>query len=93
MLEDVAVYNVEVDIPMSPVTTCFGVRIGPGQMLNWQLDAPHRVENLDAFSVSMTVSDTNDQIRRYESSISPTACYEIVLAISRKAVACVVRPT
>ncbi len=38
--------------------------IGPGQMLNWQLNAPHRVENLDTFSVSMTVSYTNEAIRR-----------------------------
>ena len=29
-------------------------------MLNWELNAPHRVENLDTFSVSMTVSYTND---------------------------------
>ena len=35
-------------------------------MLNWELNAPHRVENLDTFSVSMTVSYTNDEIRRAE---------------------------
>jgi hypothetical protein len=35
-------------------------------MLNWELNAPHRVENLDTFSVSMTVSYTNDKIRRAE---------------------------
>jgi hypothetical protein len=66
MLEDVAVYNVEVDIPYE---TWYDKHakvfdIEPGQMLNWELNAPHRVENLDAFSVSMTVSYTNEPIRR-----------------------------
>ena len=68
MLEDVAVYNVEVDIPYEPWYDNHAevFDIGPGQMLNWQLNAPHRVENLDTFSVSMTVSYTNDAIRRSE---------------------------
>jgi hypothetical protein len=66
MLEDVAVYNVEVDIPYEPWYDKHAkvFDIGPGQMLNWQLNAPHRVENLDTFSVSMTVSYTNEAIRR-----------------------------
>src|ERR1700678_3034804 len=68
MLEDVAVFNVEVDIPYQPWYDKYAkvFDIGPGQMLNWELNAPHRVENLDTFSVSMTVSYTNDQIRRSE---------------------------
>jgi hypothetical protein len=68
MLEDVAVYNVEVDIPYQPWYDKYAevFDIGPGQMLNWELNAPHRVENLDTFSVSMTVSYTNDTIRRAE---------------------------
>ncbi len=67
-LEDIAVYNVEVDIPYEPWYDNHAkvFDIGPGQMLNWELNAPHRVENLDTFSVSMTVSYTNDQIRRSE---------------------------
>jgi hypothetical protein len=67
-LEDIAVYNVEVDIPYKPWYDSYAkvFDIGPGQMLNWELNAPHRVENLDTFSVSMTVSYTNDQIRRSE---------------------------
>ena len=40
--------------------------IGPGQMLNWQLNAPHRVENLGSVNISMTVSYANDEIRRAE---------------------------
>jgi hypothetical protein len=68
MLEDVAVYNVEVDIPYETWYDKYAkvFDIGPGQMLNWELNAPHRVENLDTFSVSMTVSYTNDKIRRAE---------------------------
>jgi hypothetical protein len=68
MLEDVAVYNVEVDIPYETWYDKYAkvFDIGPGQMLNWELNAPHRVENLDTFSVSMTVSYTNDRIRRAE---------------------------
>jgi hypothetical protein len=68
MLEDVAVFDVEVGIPYEPWYDKYArvFDIGPGQMLNWQLNAPHRVENLDTFSVSMTVSYTNDQIRRSE---------------------------
>jgi hypothetical protein len=67
-LEDIAVYNVEVDIPYQPWydTHAKIFDIGPGQMLSWGLNAPHRVENLDCFSVSMTVSYTNDLIRRSE---------------------------
>ena len=67
-LEDIAVYNVEVDIPYETWYDRHAkvFDIGPGQMLNWELNAPHRVENLDTFSVSMTVSFTNDQIRRNE---------------------------
>jgi len=67
-LEDIAVYNVEVDIPYQSWYDSHAkvFDIGPGQMLNWQLNAPHRVENLDTFSVSMTVSYTNDPIRRAE---------------------------
>lgn len=67
-LEDIAVYNVEVDLPYKPWYDKHAkvFDIGPGQMLNWELNAPHRVENLDTFSVSMTVSYTNEDIRRAE---------------------------
>jgi hypothetical protein len=67
-LEDIAVYDVELDIPYEPWYDKHAkvFDIGPGQMLSWELNAPHRVENLDSFSVSMTVSYSNDQIRRSE---------------------------
>ena len=67
-LEDIAVFNVEVDMPYKPWYDDYAkvFDIGPGQMLSWPMNAPHRVENLDTFSVSMTVSYTNDEIRRSE---------------------------
>ncbi|WP_213773168.1 hypothetical protein [Bradyrhizobium sp. dw_78] len=67
-LEDIALYNVEVDMPYEPWYDRHAqvFDIGPGQMLNWELNAPHRVENLGTFSVSMTISFTNDHIRRSE---------------------------
>jgi hypothetical protein len=42
------------------------VDLEPGQMLNWPLNAPHRVENLGTVNISMTVSYVNDDIRRNE---------------------------
>ena len=68
-LEDIALFDVEVDLPYAALVR--RARQGdrssePGQMLNWPLNAPHRVENLGTFSISMTVSYTNDDIRRAE---------------------------
>jgi hypothetical protein len=65
-LEDIALFNYELDLPYQPWFDGHArvFDIGPGEMLSWELNAPHRVENLDAFSVSMTVSYTTDQIRR-----------------------------
>jgi hypothetical protein len=65
-LEDIALYNVEVDIPYASWYDRHAkvFDIGPGEMLSWELNAPHRVENLDTFSVSMTVSFSNELIRR-----------------------------
>ena len=67
-LEDIALFNVEVDLPYKDWYDDHAkvLDIGPGQMLGWQMNAPHRVENLDTFSVSMTISYTNDEIKRHE---------------------------
>jgi hypothetical protein len=67
-LEDIALFNVEVDLPYKEWYDDYAkvLDIGPGQMLGWPMNAPHRVENLDTFSVSMTISYTNDEIRRSE---------------------------
>jgi len=36
----------------------------PGEMLHWALNGPHRVSNLDGFSVSLTTEHWTNQIRR-----------------------------
>ncbi len=65
-LEDIAVFDVEVDMPSAPWydghATIFDFE--PGQMLSWPLNAPHRVENVEGVNVSMTVSYANTEIRR-----------------------------
>lgn len=65
-LEDIALFNREVDLPYAPWydahATVFDLE--PGQMLSWPLNAPHRVENLDTVNVSMTVSYSTNDIGR-----------------------------
>ena len=39
--------------------------IGPGQMLHWPLNAPHRVDNHDCLNVSMTLEYFTRDIRRH----------------------------
>jgi hypothetical protein len=65
-LEDIALFNVEVDIPYKEWYDAHAtvLDIGPGQMLSWPVNAPHRVENLDTFSISMTISYEDQDIRR-----------------------------
>lgn len=65
-LENIALFDVEVDIPYEPWYDWHAqvIDLEPGQMLNWPLNAPHRVENLDTVNVSMTVSYVNEEIRR-----------------------------
>lgn len=67
-LEDIALFNVEVDLPYQDWYDEHAkvLDIGPGQMLGWPMNAPHRVENLDTFSVSLTISYTSPTIRRAE---------------------------
>jgi len=89
-LEDIALYNVEVDLPYKEWYDDHAkvLDIGPGQMLGWQMNAPHRVENLDTFSVSMTISYNNDEIRRAGIITSPMACCAIGSGTRRRAVIC-----
>jgi len=67
-LEDIALFDVEVDVPYEAWydehARVFDLE--PGQMLNWPLNAPHRVENLGSVNISMTVSYVNNDIRRSE---------------------------
>lgn len=67
-IEDIALYDVEVDMPYEPWYDQYAkvFDIEPGDMLSWDLNAPHRVENLNTFNISMTVSFTNREIRRSE---------------------------
>jgi hypothetical protein len=65
-LERVALYEVEVDVPYDPSyeRAAQMFEIGPGEMLHWPLNAPHRVENLDCLNVSMTTEYWTQAIRR-----------------------------
>jgi len=65
-LEDIALFGIEVDIPYKEWYDAHAtvLDIGPGQMLSWPMNAPHRVENLDTFSISMTISYDDQDIRR-----------------------------
>ncbi len=65
-LERIALFEVEVDIPYEPWYDehAEAFEIGPGEMLHWPLNAPHRVENLDCLNVSMTTEYWTEDIRR-----------------------------
>ncbi len=65
-LEKIALYEVEVDIPydQSYDAQAQVFEIGPGDMLHWPLNAPHRVENLDCLNISMTTEYWTENIRR-----------------------------
>lgn len=67
-LEDIALFDVEVDMPYAPWYDEHAqvMDLAPGQMLSWPLNAPHRVENLDCLNVSLTVSFTDESIRRLQ---------------------------
>ncbi|MBR0873981.1 hypothetical protein JQ633_26725 [Bradyrhizobium tropiciagri] len=65
-LENMALFDAEVDIPYEPWYDWHAqvIDLEPGQMLNWPLNAPYRVENLGTVNISMIVSYANDAIRR-----------------------------
>ena len=67
-LERIALFEVEVDMHYDPgydrEATVF--EIGPGEMLHWPLNSPHRVENLDCLNISMTTEYWTEQIRRQQ---------------------------
>lgn len=65
-LEHITLYEVEVDVPFEPWYDAHAqvFEIGGGEMLHWPLNAPHRVENLDCLSVSMTTEYWTEAIRR-----------------------------
>ena len=65
-IEGIALSGVEVNMPYEPWydehAQVFDLE--PGQMLHWQLNAPHRVDNYDCLNVSMTLEYFTDDIRR-----------------------------
>ncbi len=65
-LEKVILYNNETGIKYEPwyedYASCIDLR--PGEMAQWPLNTPHRVENADALSVSMTIEYSTKDIRR-----------------------------
>jgi len=65
-LENIALYEVEVDMHYEPDydRQAQVFEIGAGDMLHWPLNAPHRVENLDCLNVSMTTEYWTEDIRR-----------------------------
>lgn len=65
-LEHIALFDVEVDMAYQPWFDAHAqvFDLGPGEMLHWPLNAPHRVENVEGVNVSMTVSYWTEEIRR-----------------------------
>ena len=65
-LENIALFEVEVDMPYDPAYDASAqiFEIGGGEMLHWPLNAPHRVENLDCLNVSMTTEYWTEKVRR-----------------------------
>ncbi len=65
-LEDVQLFELELDIPYAEWYDRHAtvIDLEPGYMLNWPLNAPHRVENLGTVNISMTVQFENEAIRR-----------------------------
>lgn len=65
-LEDIALYGVEVNMPYESWydehARCFEFKAG--EMLNWPLNAPHRIENLDCLNVSMTMEYWTESYKR-----------------------------
>lgn len=67
-LEDIALFDVEVDIPYHDWYDGHArvLDLTPGHMLGWPLNAPHRVENVEGVNISLTISCTTPASRRGE---------------------------
>ena len=66
LLERIAVFDRELDIPYHILFYEYALKydLGPGQMVYWPTNAPHRVENQDCLNISLTVDFLTDSIRR-----------------------------
>ena len=65
-LERVILYNNETGIKYEPWYEDYAttVELRPGEMAQWPLNTPHRIENADELSVSMTIEYSTKDIRR-----------------------------
>jgi hypothetical protein len=67
LVEKITLYHDETSIPYQPwyddYATVFELQ--PGQMLHWALNAPHRIENNDELSISLTTEYVTKEIRRH----------------------------
>ncbi len=65
-IEDIQLFEHELDLPYHDWYDRHAVVLDlePGQMLNWPLNAPHRVDNLGTVNISMTVMYEDEEIRR-----------------------------
>lgn len=65
-LEKIAVFEKEVDIEYQRWFDDYAMRyeLAPGQMLNWRLNAPHRVVNHDCLNVSVTTEYWSNEANR-----------------------------
>jgi hypothetical protein len=71
-LEDVMLFHREVNIPYQPWFDRYAqvFDLMPGEMLHWPLNAPHRIENGDDLSISLTTEFFTPSIRRHVWSTS-----------------------
>ncbi len=71
-LEHVALYRDEVGINYEPWFDEYAdvFELMPGMMMHWPLNSPHRVENLDHLSISMTTEYFTPEIRRKLMAVS-----------------------
>lgn len=65
-LEHIALYRDVAMLPFEPWYDEFATitELGPGQMMHWPLNCPHRIENLDCVNISMTTEYFTDDIRK-----------------------------
>ena len=67
LVEQITLYQNETSIPYQPWYDNYAkvFDLQPGQMLHWGLNAPHRIENSDKLSISLTTEYVTKEIRRH----------------------------
>ena len=67
LVEQITLYHDETSIPYQPWYDDYAkvFDLQAGQMLHWGLNAPHRIENNDELSVSLTTEYVTKEIRRH----------------------------